>query len=325
MLQGAMWVWFVLTAGSIAFVVWDSISNGVTSWVQRIAWILVTVYTGPLGLFMYLLACRRPFVGGHERFTEATWKQGFNSEMHCVAGDATGIIFAAMIVPVFGLSNGWDLVVEYSAGFVSGLFIFQALMMAGMYGGKYFVAVRKTFFSEAVSMNMVMVGMIPTMIILASIWPNAHDPLMPEFWFHMSLATIVGTVTAFPINYWLVKNRLKHGCMTLPGADAPAPGLGHKSPEMANMHGDAHTGASHSMHDSHNAHGDTDREAGHEHETGMSMDMGNEAPDTPSAHEHSSGMNELSLIDSLLWIGGTLLALVSVVWITAQYVPISFS
>jgi hypothetical protein len=46
MLDGAMIVWFALTAASVAFVVWDSVANGVTSWVQRTAWILVTAYTG---------------------------------------------------------------------------------------------------------------------------------------------------------------------------------------------------------------------------------------------------------------------------------------
>jgi hypothetical protein len=53
MLQGAMLVWFLLTGGSVFLVVWDSVTNGVTSWVQRTAWILVTLYTGPVGLFMH--------------------------------------------------------------------------------------------------------------------------------------------------------------------------------------------------------------------------------------------------------------------------------
>jgi hypothetical protein len=88
MLDGAMIVWFVLTGASVLFVVWDPIFNGVTSWVQRIAWILVTIYTGPVGAFFYLLTCRRPFPGSHDRYTQATWKQGMNSEVHCLAGDA---------------------------------------------------------------------------------------------------------------------------------------------------------------------------------------------------------------------------------------------
>ena len=47
----------------------------------------------------------------------------------------------------------------------------------------------------------------------------------------MGMAAIAGGITAYPINWWLVKNRLKHGCMTLPDRDGPAPGLGHRSVE----------------------------------------------------------------------------------------------
>ncbi|MEM9223549.1 MAG: hypothetical protein AAGB11_14280 [Pseudomonadota bacterium] len=43
MLDGVMIVWFALTGASVAFVIWDSVFNGVTSWVQRIAWILVAI------------------------------------------------------------------------------------------------------------------------------------------------------------------------------------------------------------------------------------------------------------------------------------------
>lgn len=235
MLEGAMVVWFTLTAASVVFVVADSAFNGVTSWVQRAAWILVTAYTGPVGLVFYLLACRRPLPGSHDAFTSATWKQSLNSEMHCLAGDATGIVVAASILPLFGLTNGWEAVVEYLAAFVSGLLIFQALMMVGMYDGNYWKAVRKTFFAETVSMNMVMTGMLPVMLILAMHWPGSEEPGHPAFWFRMSVATIVGGIVAYPINYWLVANRLKHGCMTLPGADGPAPGLGHASPEPSMM------------------------------------------------------------------------------------------
>jgi hypothetical protein len=235
MLDGAMIVWFALTAGSVIFVVGDSAFNGVTSWVQRTAWILVTAYTGPVGLFFYLLACRRPLPGTHDAFTSATWKQSLNSEMHCLAGDATGIVVAASILPVFGLTNGWDATVEYLAAFVSGLFIFQALMMIGMYDGDYWKAVRKTFFAETVSMNMVMTGMLPVMLILGTHWPGSEEPHHASFWFRMSVATIVGGVVAYPINHWLVANRLKHGCMTLPGSDTPAPGLGHVSSEPSMM------------------------------------------------------------------------------------------
>ena len=101
--------------------------------------ILVTIYTGPIGLFVYLLACRSPGRGLHDVFTRALWKQGVNSEMHCLAGDATGIVIVAAIVPTFGLPNGIDLMIEYVSAFIVGLLVFQALMMVGMYGGDTFL------------------------------------------------------------------------------------------------------------------------------------------------------------------------------------------
>lgn len=72
MLEGAMIVWFALAFLSVLFVVWDSLFNGVTSWVQRVAWILVTIYAGPVGAFLYLIACRRPLPGTHDAFTAPT-------------------------------------------------------------------------------------------------------------------------------------------------------------------------------------------------------------------------------------------------------------
>ena len=297
MLDGAMLVWFVLTGISLVFVIGDSVINGVTSWVQRAAWILVTVYAGPVGAFFYLLACRRPFPGGHDRFTAATWKQGLNSEMHCLAGDATGIIVAASIVPALAVSNGWDITIEYLAGFAFGLFIFQALMMVGMYDGNYFKAVRKTAFAETVSMNFVMAGMIPTMVLLGAAWEGSEDPLHPTFWFRMSLASIVGGVLAFPINYWLVKNRLKHGCMTLPGADGPAPGLGHSSAEAMNMKG----------------------------MEGMEDMKGKDPGMDSDSRQHDMAMKSLPMGESAAWVIGSFTVLLSLLWLTHLWVPIRFT
>ncbi len=292
MLNGAMLVWFVLTGLSLLFVLWDSLTNGVTSWVQRTAWILVTAYTGVFGLFFYLVTCRRPFPGGHDRFTEATWKQAVNSEMHCLAGDATGILLAAIAVSSLGLANGWDITVEYLAGFVCGLFIFQALMMLGMYQGNYLLAVRKTFFAETVSMNFVMAGMIPTMVLLAHYWQGSDDPLNASFWFRMSLASLVGGFVAYPINYWLVSSHLKHGCMTLPGADGPAEALGHRStePSMAMQ--------------------------------GSGMDMG-----THGGGKGGHGgmqMAELSPATAAFWIVVSFAVLIAALLITNIYAPIRF-
>ncbi|MTH98108.1 DUF4396 domain-containing protein [Roseibium sp. RKSG952] len=346
MLQGAMIVWFLLTAASLIFVIWDSIFNGVTSWVQKLAWILVVAYTGPVGCFVYLLACRRPFPGGHDAFTNVPWKQGINSEMHCLAGDATGILIAASIVPLLGLTNGWDSIFEYIAGFVCGLFIFQALMMRGMYNGDYWLAVRKTIFAETVSMNCVMFGMLPTMIVFAAIWPGSTDPLAAEFWFRMSLASVVGLITAFPVNYWLVAANLKHGCMTLPGADTIS--IGHRSPEhsivsetgMTHDHGGHGSGMSHHPqgkmdHSSHGGHKMSDHtmsdkdapESGH----GLNamhghMDHDHGSHQHGGSHEGHGGMamKSLPMAIQILLILASFVLLIGAGLITNLFVPIRF-
>jgi len=45
--------------------------------------------------------------------------------------------------------------------------------------------------------------------------PAAHDPTYPLFWFRMSLALMFGFIVAFPMNWWLVSNHLKHGMTTV--------------------------------------------------------------------------------------------------------------
>jgi hypothetical protein len=219
---GLLILWDIFTVLSLIFLVWDLFNNTPTMWVMKLAWILIVIYTGPVGLFIYLLSCRQPIPGTHDQFIAQHWKQSIGSMMHCVAGDATGIIIAASITFPFRLPSGLDVLIEYSAAFVMGLFIFQALFMKTTMGGNYLAAVRKTFFAETVSMNMVMVGMIPVMVILRTKIPGGDNPKTPLFWGIMSLATIAASFTAYPINSWMVGRGLKHGMMTAVPASQPA-------------------------------------------------------------------------------------------------------
>ncbi len=308
MISGMLLLWYILTAGSLIFLIWDLIFNTPAMWVMKLAWVLIVLYTGPVGLFLYLLACREPLPGTHEQYITPHWKQAIGSMMHCVAGDATGIILAAAIVYHFGLPNGIDLILEYTAAFVVGLLIFQALFMKSMLGGNYLMAVRKTFFAETVSMNMVMVGMIPTMVILMSRIPGSDNPFNPTFWGIMSLAAIVGMVTAYPINSWMVASGLKHGMMT---ASSPTPasseGHGHEQPmtEPSPMpassegHGDEHS-----------------MEMGHQN----SMEMGHH--DSMKMEHHAAGLSRGKAIGVFLL---TLGCLVIAVWITSWFAEIRFS
>lgn len=209
-----LWNWFGLTLFSVAFVAWDLMTRTPEMKVMKAGWILVVLYTGPVGFLVYWISCREPAPGTHEEFVAPLWKQAVGSTVHCMAGDATGIIAAAIVTSSLRLTMAADTLVEYAAGFAFGLFVFQALFMKEVLQTSYGNAVRRTWFPEWLSMNAVMAGMIPVMVVLMRRDMRAMEPGSTRFWAVMSLASLVGSVLAYPVNYWLVKVGLKHGMGT---------------------------------------------------------------------------------------------------------------
>lgn len=238
MLDGVMWLWFVLAAPSLLFVALD-VRHIPAAPVMKWAFVLVTAYTGPFGAFLYVLGCREPLPRMHERYTAFRWKQVLGSTMHCVAGDGVGILAGAVVASLLHLSPIADVALEYALGFGFGWTLFQALFMRKMAGGSYRRALRTTFLPELLSMNLLMAGMVPLANIARVGWPAGHNPVSPEFWFIMSMALLLGSATAYPVNWWLVAKGLKHGMMTV--RDEPA---GDSAPHAAGPTGGgaAHAG-----------------------------------------------------------------------------------
>jgi len=214
------WTWLLLAALSTVYVAWDQFRHNPEALVMKWGWVLITLYMGPIALALYVMSDKEPRPGTHEEFIKPLWKQGVGSTVHCVAGDATGIIAAAAITATLGFPMWIDLIVEYAAGFAFGLFIFQALFMKDMMGGSYIKALARSVIPEWLSMNMMMAGMAVTMIyLMMGRDMRAMDPAEPLFWLVMSLGVIVGFVTAYPVNVWMVARGLKHGLMTVRDED----------------------------------------------------------------------------------------------------------
>ena len=239
-------VWFCLAAASTVYVGVDQYRNNPEPVVMKWGFILVTLYMGPLGLLLYVMADKEPRPGEHENFIKPLWRQGVGSTIHCVAGDATGIIVAAVITASLGLPMWIDLIVEYATGFAFGLFIFQALFMKDMMGGTYRQNVRRSFLPEFISMNLMMAAMAPVMcFLMMGRDMRAMEPTELVFWGVMSLGVIAGATLAYPVNVWLVAMKLKHGLMTERDAGGSAHGakhamtrhMGHGGAKDAGRHG----------------------------------------------------------------------------------------
>ena len=222
MLDGVILLWFLLAALSVLFVAVD-IRLTPEAAVMKWGFVIVTAFTGPVGAFLYVLGCREPLPRTHERFVAAKWRQVLGSTLHCVAGDGLGILAAAVVTRSLGLPMGLDLASEYLTGFLFGWTVFQALFMKDMAGGSYGRSLRSTLLPEFLSMNGVMTGMVAIMVPAMAHVPGADAPGSPRFWFVMSMALLAGLIVAYPINWWLVGQGLKHGMMTVPRDGAPLP------------------------------------------------------------------------------------------------------
>src|SRR5258707_6539529 len=213
MLDGVMLLWFLLAAVSLLFVAVD-IRTTPESPVMKWGFVLLTAYTGVVGAFLYVLGCREPLPGLHERYIAARWRQTLGSTMHCVAGDGVGILAGAALSSALGIAGVTEVIIEYTLGFAFGWTIFQALFMRDMAGGSYLRSLTSTFVRELLSMNFLMAGMLPTVMTLRKDVPSADNPVTPNFWFVMSMVLLVGFVVAYPINGRLLANHVKNGLMT---------------------------------------------------------------------------------------------------------------
>ncbi|MDP9200956.1 MAG: DUF4396 domain-containing protein [Gemmatimonadota bacterium] len=285
-----VYAWLVVAVLSAIYVAYDQFRHNPEAPVMKWGFVLVTLYMGPVGLLLYVMADKEPVPGTHERFVEPLWKQGVGSTVHCIAGDATGIILAAAATALLGFPMWIDVIVEYIVGFLLGLLIFQALFMRDMMGGSYGENVRRSFLPELLSMNMMMAGMAPVMIFMMmgrdmrAMWPAE-----PLFWFVMSLGVTVGFMIAYPVNVWLVAKGMKHGLMTVRDSKQEA----------------SHQEHSHDHHAGHSAHGK--QHAGHS---------------TPAKQHaaHGNGAETVTRSQIMALTGVTLLALLAGMFVPAAFV-----
>ncbi|MBW8060597.1 MAG: DUF4396 domain-containing protein [Solirubrobacterales bacterium] len=194
--------------------------------VMKVAWVLITLYSGPVGVTLYLVSCREPRPGTHQQFVAPIWKQAVGSTMHCVAGDALGIVTAAAITSALGFAAGVDFAIEYVAAFLFGWLIFQ-VAPARMQGQRLGAALRGAFVAELVSLTAMAIGMFATTYWLRGGGPSAPGPETLEFWGAMSVGIAVGFIWTYPVNWLLVTSGRKHGMGTMSvmgkGGHGPAP------------------------------------------------------------------------------------------------------
>ncbi|NIT57305.1 MAG: hypothetical protein GWN67_10825, partial [Phycisphaerae bacterium] len=92
-------IWFVSAFLAALWATYDLITNQPKIMpVIKIAWVLIILYLGVIGLALYIFSCRVSSNQDHDDFVAPMWKRALGSTIHCVSGDALGIVIVAVIV-----------------------------------------------------------------------------------------------------------------------------------------------------------------------------------------------------------------------------------
>jgi hypothetical protein len=88
--------------------------------------------------------------------------------------------------------------------------LFQYYSIAPMRGLSGWPGIKAALKADTVSLIAFEVGMFAWMALTNMVWFHPKlEPTTPAYWFMMQLAMLVGFITAYPANWWLLRKKLK--------------------------------------------------------------------------------------------------------------------
>jgi hypothetical protein len=214
--------WVSLTAGFIcaAIILHDMFMRGYRQKMAVMEWVwpITCLYTGPLGLYFYYR---------YGRLSSPRWKAEHGTKdygrlistaigvSHCGAGCTLGDIIGATLVFILGLEIAglalWpEYIVNFSLAFLLGI-IFQYFSIAPMRGLGMKEGLTAAVKADTLSLLAFEIGVFGWMAIMQLVlFPVQHlHPDTAAYWFLMQIAMILGFVTSYPVNVWLIKRGIK--------------------------------------------------------------------------------------------------------------------
>lgn len=213
-----------ITVGIICFfvIVADIAWHPQQMWIMNIVWPVTALYTGPIGLLMYYKMGRKMpekmkmdmNMHHQQQDNQLNWKSVVKGTLHCGSGCTLGDIVAETLllyvsVNVTGnkLVNAW--IVDYVFAFIIGIF-FQYYAIKPMKNLSPVKALTAALKADALSLTSWQVGMYGGMAIATFlIFKHPLYANTPIFWFVMQFAMVLGFITAYPVNWWLIKKGIK--------------------------------------------------------------------------------------------------------------------
>jgi hypothetical protein len=177
--------------------------------VMNFVWPITALWAGPLGLLAYWLFGRPAGDGKREK---PFWSSVLVGDTHCGAGCTIGDFIGEWVVFVSGLTIGGsrlgaDYVLDFVCAFTLGI-VFQYYSIAPMRGLSGWSGIKAAIRADAISLIAFEIGMFAWMALSQRLHAGLK-PTQAAYWFMMQIAMLIGFLTAYPANWWLIRKGVK--------------------------------------------------------------------------------------------------------------------
>lgn len=221
------WAYLALCLGCATVLAFDVVRNPQKMWIMDLVWPITGLYFGPVAVWLYrrtkpvsVAGSPKPDDEAKERLKklDPTREQVSAAVFHCGAGCTLGdiigetlLFLAGGVAFVAGSEFGANLLVDFLLAYSFGIVFqyFTIVPMRGLSVGKGIVAAVR---ADTISIVCFEIGMFAWMAVSRYLLfpePRRIHPDMAVFWFMMQIAMIVGCVTAYPANLWLIRKGWK--------------------------------------------------------------------------------------------------------------------
>jgi hypothetical protein len=212
----------VLALVCAALIVWDIRGRGYRQpmGVMEAVWPITALYMGPIGLWAYRSWGRptsRRYVAEHgEQPPRSFSTRVAVGASHCGAGCTLGDIIATWFVfatglTVAGLALPYEYLFDFSFAFALGI-AFQYFAIGPMNPGLGRRAILgRALKADALSLTAFEVGLFGWMAIMQLVlFSDPHLlPTTASYWFLMQVGMVLGFLTTYPVNVWLIRRGIK--------------------------------------------------------------------------------------------------------------------
>ncbi len=189
-------------------------------WIMNVVWPVTGLYAGPLALWGYFGIGRLSSVEAERRAGDrkpqekSFWQAAALAATHCGSGCTLGDIVAEWIIfltplTLFGrqIFAGW--VLDFLLAYLFGI-AFQYFTIRPMGGRGVKEALLAAVKADTLSLTCWQVGMYGWMAIVTfGLFGRELSKADPVFWFMMQIAMLSGFLTAYPVNWWLLRRGIK--------------------------------------------------------------------------------------------------------------------